>query len=153
MMLVQLAGFLGADPEVRFTPSGQKVTSFRLGVKQRKGKEETTVWWRVTIWGETFERMMPYLKKGSAVIVMGEMQSDTYTDREGQTRVNLECTASYISFSPFGRSDKKEGDGNGVGQSMSPSNYGSMAEVGGPTSMGASLREPVGAFLNDEIPF
>ena len=108
MILVEIAGFLGADPEERYTATGKRVISFRVGAKVRtSGKEETTVWWRVSIWGDRFDKMMPYLKKGSAVIVIGEMgKPELYVDREGKTQISLSISAEMVKFSPFGRSQK-----------------------------------------------
>jgi single-strand DNA-binding protein len=98
-----IAGNLGADPEVRFTSSGQKVTTFRVATKARKGE---TIWWRVTVWGEQFDKMISYLKKGSSVVVMGELSKpEIFTDREGKPQVSMNITASSLQFSPFGKPD------------------------------------------------
>jgi len=100
-----IAGHLGSDPETRFTASGQKVTSFRVGCRARK---DETIWWRVTIWGDQFDKMMPYFKKGSPIIVHGEISKpEIFTDKEGKNQVSMQITATHITFSPFG---KKEGD-------------------------------------------
>ena|SRR3990167_532238 len=115
-----IAGNLGADPEVRFTTSGQKVTTLRVAAKIRK---EETIWWRVTIWGEQFDKIMPYFKKGSSIMVFGELNKpEIYTDKEGKPQVSMNITASNVLFSPFGRSD-------GAGSSSSTS-YGAMTSQG-----------------------
>jgi len=102
-----IAGHLGKDPDIRFTASGQKVTSFNVAVNQRKGKEDVTMWIRVTVWGERFDKLIAYLKKGSAVIVIGELNPpSTYTDKEGRQQFSLEMTAETIRFSPFGKPDR-----------------------------------------------
>lgn len=107
MFFVTLAGNLGKDPETRFTPSGQKVTTFSLAINQRKGKEEVTTWVRITVWGDRFDKMISFLKKGSSIIVSGRMNPPTsYTDKEGRTQISLEVTAEMLEFSPFGRSDR-----------------------------------------------
>lgn len=112
MIIVEIAGHLGADPEVRFTPSGQKVTTFRVATNvRRKGKDET-VWWRVTIWGDRFDKMVPYFKKGSAIIAIGEMSPPEIWERDGKQHITLELTADIIRFSPFGKSDRPAQDGS-----------------------------------------
>jgi single-strand DNA-binding protein len=63
MNQITIAGHLGADPEVRFTSSGQKVTTLRVAAKARKGSKDETIWWKVTVWGEQFDKMMTYFKK------------------------------------------------------------------------------------------
>lgn len=110
MIIIEIAGHLGADPETRFTSSGQKVTSLRVAVNTRKSGKEETVWWRVTLWGDRFDKLLPHLKKGSAVIVIGEMNGkpEIYNDREGKPQVSLELTAEIIRFSPFGRGQTQQ---------------------------------------------
>ncbi len=114
MNFIQVAGHLGADPESRFTAGGQKVTNLRLASNSKRGGKEETTWWRITIWGDRFDKMMPHLKKGSAIIVLGELvKPEIWTDKNGQAQVNLEIYAEMIRFSPFGRSDRaNEGSGD-----------------------------------------
>ncbi len=108
MNIIEILGNLGADPETRFTPSGQKVTTLRVATTVRKGGKEETVWYRVTIWGDRFDKMLSYLKKGSAVIVVGELgKPEVYVDKQGNQQVSLEVTAEFIRFSPFGKGDKQ----------------------------------------------
>lgn len=127
MFIVQIAGRLGKDPETRFTPSGQKVTTFTVAVNHRKGKEDVTTWVRTTIWGDRFDKIMSYLKKGSAVVVVGRMNPpSSYTDKEGRMQFTLEVTAEMIEFSPFGNPDRvAEGNPNqqGYQQSQTASDY------------------------------
>lgn len=108
MNIFEIAGHLGRDPETRFTANGQKVTTFTVAVNHRRGgKEDVTMWVRVTVWGDRYDKMLPHLKKGSAVIVLGELQPPTiYSDKEGRQQVSMELTAEIIKFSPFGRSDR-----------------------------------------------
>lgn len=162
MNFIHIAGHLGADPETRFTPSGKKVTTLRVATRTRKGGNDDTIWWRVTIWGDQFDKLLPYLKKGSAVIVFGEMQKpDIFTDREGKPQISLEITASSIQFSPFGKPDR-EGQQSGTTQTAAPqqSHYQPNAESGAP--MNPYMKTPVmpqnpytaqGNTYDDEVPF
>lgn len=103
-----IAGHLGADPEVRFTSSGQKVTTLRVACRARK---DETIWWRVSIWGDQFDKMIPYFKKGSPIIVVGELNKpEIFTDRDGKPQISMSMTASSLMFSPFGRPDAGKGD-------------------------------------------
>jgi single-strand DNA-binding protein len=144
---ITVAGHLGADPEVRFTSSGQKVTTLRVGAKVRKtSKEEATVWWRVTIWGEAFDKMMQYFKKGSSIIAMGDMSKpEIFTDKEGKPQVSMNITAFHLSFSPFGR-----------GESSSSSSQVSHAGAKEP-ELAYSVQETAGQmdviFSDEEMPF
>lgn len=115
MNIIQIVGRLGADPETRFTPSGQKVTSLRLATNSRRGGKEETTWWRITIWGDRFDKMLPYLKKGSALMVVGELKAEIYMDKSGQPQISLEVTADILKFMSLGggageRGNQQEGE-------------------------------------------
>jgi len=144
-------GHLGTDPEVRFTSSGQKVTTLRVATNQKRGGKEETLWWRVTVWGEQCDKIMSYLKKGSSVVVNGDMlKPEIYTNREDQPQISLNVVAYNISFSPFGR---KEGS-NQVGQG-----YESISEHGKEQKKDQEQKEDQeqlqesDMFEADEIPF
>lgn len=108
MVIVLLMGNLGAEPETRFTASGQKVTTLRVASNSKKqGKDETT-WYRVTIFGDRYDKMLPYLKKGSGVIVTGELTSELWTDKEGRQHIQHNVIADSVKFPPFGRSDRQQ---------------------------------------------
>lgn len=129
MNMIHIAGHLGADPEVRHTPSGQKVTVLRVAVNIRKGGKEDTIWYRVTIWGDRLDKMVSYLKKGSGVMVFGELHKpEIYTDKEGRQQVSMEITAESIRFNPFGRSsqEQSQGQGGSHAQSQAASTYASQ---------------------------
>lgn len=108
MNIIQIAGHLGADPETRVSPDGTKRTTLRVATNIRRKDRDETVWWRVTIWGDRYDKMLTYLKKGSAVFVLGTLagKPEIYTDKQGQQQVSLEIWAEIVSFSPFGKPDK-----------------------------------------------
>jgi single-strand DNA-binding protein len=109
MIIVEIAGHLGADPEVRFTASGQKVTTLRVATNSRRQGKDETVWWRLTIFGDRFDKMLSYFKKGSAIIAIGEMNPPSiWTDKDGKSHVQLELIAEIIRFSPFGKSERSD---------------------------------------------
>ncbi|UCD98896.1 MAG: single-stranded DNA-binding protein [Chloroflexota bacterium] len=88
--LVQLIGYLGRDPEGRFTPSGTRVCNFSLAVTRRwtggDGEtKEATDWFNVEAWGRLGEICQDYLSKGSLVYISGRLQTDRY-EHEGETR-------------------------------------------------------------------
>jgi len=110
MNFLHIAGHLGADPEVRFTSSGAKVTTLRVACKgKRKAGEDKTIWWRVTVWGDQFDKMIAHLKKGSPIMATGEMEEPhIYNDKSGNPQVSMSMTASQLMFSPFGRSEQRQ---------------------------------------------
>lgn len=136
-----LAGHLAADPEQRVTPQGHKATKLRLPVRYKRGQNEDTIWWSVTVWGDN--PILPHLKKGSAIIVSGEMAPPRiYKDREGNDRVGLELNADSIRFSPFRRPDSPS--------DQSPTQHQEPAFASTPTS-GQSPTPPQND--NDDLPF
>lgn len=109
MNIMQIFGFVGKDVERKDMPKGGVLYSLSVGVKSKKNKEEVTHWYRVNMWGETrWEKLVPHLKKGSGVIVMGEFFPSQYNNKEGEVIMNLEITADSIRFSPFGKPENKE---------------------------------------------
>jgi len=163
MNFINIAGHLGADPETRFTPSGKKVTTLRVATRTRKGGNDDTIWWRVTIWGDQFDKLLSYLKKGSAVVVFGEVQKpDIFMDREGKPQISLEITASLIQFSPFGKSEK-EGASSGHSGQMAPQQQQPGMDHGAPVNpymkapsnapAQANPYAPQGNTYDDEVPF
>ena len=150
MIIVHIAGHLGSDPEVRFTPSNQKVTSFRVATNIKRGEKEKTVWWRVSCWGDRFDKRLAYLKKGSAVIVVGELGiPEIYTDKSGNQQISLDITAEMISFSPFGRSGRSGGEtANQVAEELAGVGSTAVAKPAG-VQPGASQI----SFGEDDIPF
>ena len=147
MNYLTIAGHLGADPETRYTPSGKKVTTLRLACRSRKGGKDSTIWWKVTIWEDQFDRMLPYLKKGSPLIAMGEMQEpETYQDRNGQTQISLQMVASNLSFSPFGQ-------GKNEAQGKAPVAADTVAQPAHQEMPAMGQGQDVGFTSDDEVPF
>ena len=159
MNQMTIMGHLGADPEVRFTSSGQKVTTLRLACNQKKSGKEETLWWRVTLWGEQFDKLMPYIKKGSALIVTGEMpKPEIYNDREGTPQVSLNLVAYNLSFPPFGRSADRPHEGAAMSENSHPSiqsahNVSQKQQQIEPGQGVGAANEASQAFSEDEIPF
>jgi single-strand DNA-binding protein len=132
-----LVGNLGRDPEMRYTPSGQAVTSLNVAVDDSytdgSGQRvKRTIWFRISVWGKQAESCNTYLHKGSKVLVEGRLTPDPNTGgprifqrQDGTSGASFEIMASTVRF----LSSKGEGSGG-------------MGEEGAP--------EPAG---EDEIPF
>lgn len=101
---VFIIGNLGKDPEMRFTPEGNPVTSINVATSRRyKDKEETT-WFRVTVWGKQAENVNQFLQKGSKVLVEGRLVPDTnggprvFQKKDGTWAASYEVTAESVRF-------------------------------------------------------
>ena len=113
MNKIIVIGHLGRDPEMRYTPNGQAVTSFSVASSRRyttsAGEQrEETEWFNVSAWGKLGETCNQYLAKGRQVYVEGRLSSRTYEARDGQTRVALDISLTDVQF--LGRA----GDGDGA---------------------------------------
>lgn len=91
---VAFVGTLAADPEQRSTKAGRPWTSFRCAVST--GKDGETTWLRCATFSESAIQATAELKKGQSVYIEGSLRQAEYQDREGQTRVGLDVTASLV---------------------------------------------------------
>jgi single-strand DNA-binding protein len=97
---VMLTGYLGADPEMRYTPQGSAVTTFRVASgrswKSADGTpHEETEWFRCVAWDKLGEICNQYLTKGTRVYVEGRLRTNKWQDKEtGQDRYSTEVIAS-----------------------------------------------------------
>jgi single-strand DNA-binding protein len=105
---IQLIGYLGRDPESRFTPSGKRVTHFSLGITQRwktgEDNKESTEWVNVEAWDRLAEICQEYLKKGSLVYVEGRLKTDKYEDN-GENKYFTKVVALQLQFLDRRQSD------------------------------------------------
>jgi single-strand DNA-binding protein len=116
-------GNLGKEPEMRYTPSGQPVTTLSVATNRRySGANGQPVkemaWFRVTVWGKQAETCKPFLHKGSKVLVEGRLTSDPKTggprvwEKNGRHSASYEVTASTVRFLSV-REDGEEGEPSG----------------------------------------
>jgi single-strand DNA-binding protein len=112
-----LIGHLGADPELRATPSGQAVAEMRLATSRKWNDkhgtpQEDTQWHRVVVWDKLATTCHRYLQKGSQVYVDGRIQNRKYVDKEGHDRYVSEIIARNVVFlgSPRRAEAPAEGD-------------------------------------------
>jgi len=111
---VILIGNLGADPELRYTPSGTAVCNFRIATnesyKDREGNQvEKTEWHNVVAWERLAEICGEYLKKGRPVYVEGSLQTRQWEDQDGNTRYTTEVKAREMQM--LGGRDGEGGGG------------------------------------------
>ncbi len=105
-----LAGNLGRDPELRYTPNGTAKAEFSVATNEKwtgqdGQQQERTVWWRVAVWGKQAETVSQYLKKGSQVFIEGRMDADPetgmprlWTGSDGKPRASFEIIAREVRF-------------------------------------------------------
>jgi single-strand DNA-binding protein len=133
---VMLIGNLGADPEMRYTPTGKAVTTFRIAVNrtwrdQASGEQQRdTQWFNIVTWQQLAEFCSRYLSKGRSVYVEGRLQTRSWDAPDGTKRYMTEVVAQEIIL-------------------LDPRPTASAPEEGLPTDAGDFDQPP----LEDDLPF
>jgi single-strand DNA-binding protein len=117
---VILVGNLGADPEVRSLPSGNKVVNLSIATseswrdKNSGERKEKTEWHRVVIFSEGLARVAEqYLKKGSKVYLEGQLQTRKWQDQSGQDKYSTEIVLQGFNSNLTMLDGRSEGEGSG----------------------------------------
>ncbi len=106
---VELIGFMGAMPEMRFTANGAPVTNFSLATNrywtdQAGEQRKATDWHRITTWGRLAEVVKEYMAKGKRVRVIGHIEEQSWTDKTtGEPRSRAVIVASQVLFLDYDR--------------------------------------------------
>ena len=96
-----IMGRLTADPTLNTTPGGTLVTNFSVAVDrgyQKAGEERKSDFIDVVAWRNTADFICKYFKKGSMIVVQGEIQTRNYEDKNGNKRKAVEIVASNVNF-------------------------------------------------------
>lgn len=167
---VILVGNLGADPEVRYLPSGDAVANIRLATTDRyKDKasgemKEATEWHRVSFFGRLAEIVSEYLKKGSSVYLEGRIRTRKWQAQDGTDRYSTEIVAEQMQMLGGRTPDDRRSRDDDSGQSSQARSPRTQQSSGGRT---AAPQPPVhegsssggygggGGFsdMDDDIPF
>lgn len=112
-----IVGYLGRDPELRYTPQGTAICNFSVATTEKRKQDgedvERTTWFRVKAWGKQGELCNEYLSKGSQVYLEGKLTLEEFTDREGLKRTTLEVNLKEFQF--LDRKGDRGGDRGGEG--------------------------------------
>ena len=106
---IELIGYMGAMPEMRYTTNGAPVTNFSLATNrywtdQNGGQQKATDWHRVTAWGRLAEVVKAYMAKGKRVRVIGRLEYQSWTDKEtAALRSRAVIVASQVLFLDYDR--------------------------------------------------
>ena len=103
MNKIIVIGHLGRDPEMRYTPNGQGVTSFSVASSRKyttsSGEQrEETEWFNCSAFGKLADTCNQYLTKGKQVYVEGRLSSRTYQTQSGETRHSLDINVQDVQF-------------------------------------------------------
>jgi single-strand DNA-binding protein len=141
---VILVGNLGRDAEVRYTPGGAAVARFSIATTEvwndKTGqRQERTEWHNVDLWGKQAESLSEYLVKGKQVYVEGRIQTDEYTDKEGQKRKATKVRCERVVLL-----------GGGGGRSAPADRVDRPSDRGSASTSHDDVSEPL---TDDDIPF
>ena len=170
---VILVGNLGADPEVRYLPSGDAVANIRLATTDRYKEKasgemkEATEWHRVSFFGRLAEIVSEYLKKGSSVYIEGRIRTRKWQAQDGTDRYSTEIVADQMQMlggrggaagagddggASYSRGEPSERSSGG-GRAASSGSGGAARSGGGGSSRPSA---PAGGGfdeMDDDIPF
>ena len=150
---MMIIGNLGADPELRYTPSGKAVANLRVAVNDRVRNaagewSDDTQWFNVEVWDDAAERAAERMRKGNKVFAEGQLRAREWEGKDGQKRTSLEIRfARVLSLE---RRDPGEGGAFSVG-----AGEGTMDAPPAARPRGAARAESaeVEAIDVDDIPF
>ena len=111
--VVVLMGRLVADPQLRQTPQGTSVASFRIAVDRnfaRQGEQRQADFIDIVAWRQQAEFVSKYFQKGSPIVVEGSLQTRQYQDKNGNNRTAIEIVATNVNFA-----GPKSANANGMG--------------------------------------
>jgi len=141
---VILLGNLGADPELKSTPSGQSVCSLRIATSEKYkdkdgNQQEKTEWHKVVVWGKLADLVNQFCKKGKQIYLEGKLQTRKWQDKDGKDQYTTEVVAENVKFlgGAGGGASNEEGGGNsnrggyGAGGGASSNRGGQSAGNGG----------------------
>ena len=148
---VILVGNLGADPEVKYMPSGSAVANVSLATtdswkdKNTGQQQDRTEWHRVVFFNRLAEIVGEYLRKGSQVYVEGRLQTRKWQDKQGVDRYTTEIVANEMQM----LGGRGGGEGGGRSGGFGPGDYSQPQQA---QSGGAANRPPEPDF-DDDVPF
>ncbi len=100
---VMIIGNLGSEPEMRFTPNGKPVTSFRVATNRayttpEGERKEETEWFTVVAWNKLAEQCNQFLAKGRLIYAEGRLKTRTWDGQDGQKHYSTEIIANRVTF-------------------------------------------------------
>ena len=147
MNMITISGRLGADPEMRVTPQGKSVCSFRIAADDVK-RDAPAEWHTVSAWDKTAEFVGQYLVKGRKVLVTGRLHVREWDDREtGKKRYAHEIVASLVEFMDSNPDRAGAGADSQASQGRPQSGGGQTGGRGGAGPGGDQ------GYFDDQVPF
>lgn len=125
MNQVEISGYLGKDPEIRYTKNGKAVAAFSVGVgrgKDQNGESKGTDWINCVAWDKDAEAVGNNTQKGTYVAVVGRLRVRNYEDKNGEKKWVTEVVARQVFLGLFA-------DGASKGSDRPPSSFDGMGDT------------------------
>ena len=152
---VIIVGNLGRDPETRYMPSGDAMTSIAVATtdkwrdKASGEQKEATEWHRIAFFGKLAEIAGQYLKKGSQVYVEGRLKTRKYTDKDGVEKYSTEIVADTMQI----LGSRMGGGGGSAPMGGDDGGYSAPSRAPAQTQSRAPAKAPNLSDIDDDIPF
>jgi single-strand DNA-binding protein len=160
---ILLIGRLTKDPDLRYTPSGMAVAKLRMAVnhtyRSKEEKKTEVLFIDVNVWGRGAETVKKYVTKGRELFVEGRLQTDEWTDKQGQKRVSYQVNCDNFQFMGGGRSTEADGsqgaayDGSDGGAGGGGGGGGGSGGFADPGDGGERREGPPAQQREDDLPF
>ena len=148
---VIIMGNLGQDPDLRYTQNQTAVCTLSVATTEFRstpeGRQETTEWHRVVVWGKQAENASKYLSKGRTVMIEGRLQTRSWEDKQGQKRYTTEIVAQNVQFVGGATASNRQ-----QGSSQSAPGFGGGYDAHGHDMDMSGMGGPQSSNL-DDIPF
>lgn len=164
MKQITIAGRVGRDAELKQTTAGKTYASFSVAVdcgKDSNGEKRPSVWFDCTLWERRAEALAPHIRKGSFVVVSGDVSARAYVPKEGgEPKAVMSIRVGEFTFG--GGGDEQRAAGGGGGQRQGGGSYphgaGQRPSGGGGGQQRQAAPAPTDDFGDgfggdDEIPF
>ena len=148
MNSITFDGRLAADSELRYTPGGDAVLSFRVASDIGFGDKKTTNWFACTIFGKRAEALKDYLAKGQQVTVYGQLTLREWEDKQGVKKLSPDVRISELSLQGGKRDDDQPRQQGGNGYARE-SGHGEPA----PPRRQEQRQRPADDDLESDVPF
>lgn len=106
MNVISIAGTLGKDAELRYTPNNDPVANFSIA--DNVGKDKEPIWWPCALFGKRAETLSKYLVKGQSVTISGSVYTNAYKDKQGIDRVSYNIRVNDVALQGQKRQEGSE---------------------------------------------
>ena len=143
---VILIGNMAADPELKQTTAGESVAQFDIAVNRKNSKNNECDFIKIVAWRQHAEFVCRYFKKGQPILICGQLQNRSWTDKQGQKRYTTEVVADEVSFVASASQEQKP--------TQTPPNPASFQNANMPSGYGGAGNAQFEEIPNDEkLPF